>query len=808
MTISSIIAALQQQLEERTAQLQKASQELQEMLEEIEILQEERSLQREELITVRKTAESERQRYQDLFEFAPDGYLLTDAKGIIQEANFAATSLLCTRQQHLIGRSLLLFFTEQDRKAFDTRLMKLRQVQNWEVHLQPQEGLPLPVSVTIAPGYNLQGKMVWRRWLIQDISDRKQAEKSIQFQANVLSQVNDAVIAIDHQQRITYWNPGAERLYNLKADEVLGQPLETAYQMRWLEPQQKQAICDSVTQTGSWRGETIHLKKSGEEIYVESSLSVLKDDKGVAIGFLAVNRDITDRKQAEQIIYEQAALLNITTDAIIVRDLQDKIVFWNNGAERLYGWQQAEALGKNANQLLYKNLKTSPPKLKIQQTLAKNGSWQGELQHVTKNGKVILVESRWTLVRDEQKQPKSILIVNTDITEKKQLEMQLLRAQRLESLGTLASGIAHDLNNILTPILAVAQLLPRKLTNLEQRNQQLLKILEDNSKRGADLVKQILSFARGAEGKRTIVQVGYVLKEDALIANKTFPKSIKIHIETVSPNLWTVLADTTQLHQVILNLCVNARDAMPKGGVLSLAAENIFVDENFTRMHLDAQTGPHVVIKVSDTGTGIPPEVLERIFDPFFTTKEPGKGTGLGLAMVIGIVKNHKGFLTVESEVGKGTQFQVYFPATRDEETPLSEDLAVPKGSGELILIVDDEISIQRTSKASLEDHHYKTIIANDGKQAIALYTQYQSQISIVLMDIIMPSMDGLAVIRSLQKMNPQIKIIATSGIVSNTRITEATGTGVKAFLSKPFTIQELLSTVYRVLKMPVSGSN
>lgn len=484
MTISSMIAALQQQLEERTAQLQQVSQELQEMLEEREIVQAERCLQTEELFRYRQEIESERQRYQDLFEFAPDGYLLTDAKGIIYEANYAVATLLCMHQENLIGKQLLAFFAEQDRKTFHTRLLKLRQIQDWEVYLQPEEGYPFPVAVTVAAGYNLQGRMDRLRWVIRDISERKQAENSIKFQVNVLSQVNDAVIAVDHEYRITYWNPGAERLYDLKADQILGQKLETAYQLRWLKTEDKQAVYDSLSQTGSWQGEIIHIKHNKEEIYVDSSISILKDDTGAAIGFLNVNHDITDRKQAEQKMYEQAALLDIATDAIIVRDLQHKILFWNQAAERLYSWKKAEALGQNADELLYRNLNTLSPKAQIHETLTNNGCWQGEIQQVTKNGKIVIVESRWTLMRDEQGQPKSILVVNTDITQKKHFETQLLRTQRLESLGTLASGIAHDLNNILTPILAVAQLLPIKLSPLEQRNQQLFKILEDNAKRG------------------------------------------------------------------------------------------------------------------------------------------------------------------------------------------------------------------------------------------------------------------------------------------------------------------------------------
>jgi two-component system, cell cycle sensor histidine kinase and response regulator CckA len=403
------------------------------------------------------------------------------------------------------------------------------------------------------------------------------------------------------------------------------------------------------------------------------------------------------------------------------------------------------------------------------------------------------------LVRDEAGQPKSILTVDTDITDKKQLEAQFFRVQRLESLGTIASGIAHDFNNILTPILAAAQLLPLRLTDIDDSSKLLLQILEDSSKRGAELVKQILSFARGGESNRTTLQLRHLLKEVVQFVKSTFPKSIEISIDIATPNLWTIWADATQLHQVLMNLVVNARDAMPLGGTLSLAASNLYIDETYAQMTLEAQVGSYVVITVADTGTGIHPEIIDRIFDPFFTTKEVGKGTGLGLSTALGIIKNHGGFVKVYSEVGKGTQFQVYLPAQGETATQIvAKDLAMLAGSGELILVVDDDSAVQMITKTSLEDYNYKTLIANDGIEAIAYYAKRKNEISAVLMDIQMPSMNGLIAIQTLKKLNPSIKIIATSGLVSNNQL--ASEIGVDTFLSKPYTINELLNILHEVL--------
>ncbi|MFH7030134.1 MAG: response regulator [Heteroscytonema crispum UTEX LB 1556] len=501
-----------------------------------------------------------------------------------------------------------------------------------------------------------------------------------------------------------------------------------------------------------------------------------------------------EHKHTQQKISEQAALLDVATDAIFVRDLDNRILFWNKAAQRLYGWKKEEAIGKQASELWQnKNITHIQEALN---TLMKNGSWEGELQQKTTFGKDIIVESRWTLVPEFDKKQQSILVVNTDITQKKQLEAQFFRAQRLESIGTLASGIAHDLNNVLAPILMTAQLLESQLH--DERSKRLLPILVGNAKRGANLVKQVLSFTRGVEGERTLLQLKHLIIEIQQIIKETFPKNIELSIQ-IPKNLATISGDSTQLHQVLMNLCVNARDALPNGGKLKIAAENLVVDENYTKMNFDAKVGSYVVITVADTGIGITPETLDRIFEPFFTTKELGKGTGLGLSTVLGIVKSHDGFINVYSEVGKGTTFQVYLPAIEATETAEEQDQELPQGSGELILVVDDEPAIREITKASLENHNYQAITASDGIEAIALYAENRDKISVVLTDMVMPSMDGVTTIRTLRKINPAVKIIAVSGLASNDKVNAAYKMGVKAFLSKPYTAKKLLETISTV---------
>jgi len=622
-------------------------------------------------------------------------------------------------------------------------------------------------------------------------SARRQSEERFRV---ALKNVPIIVFNQDRELRYTWISNSA---FGFQVGDILGKHDTDLISAQ--DAQHLTAIKQGVLNTGiGTRNEVSIITKDGI-CYEDLTVEPLRNEWQEVVGVTCAAIDITQRKLAEEKIREQAALLDISSDAICVRDLNNRVLFWNKGAENLYGWQAQEVYGKKPRQLLYKETPAEVETAFL--TVIGKGKWQGELTTVTKGGREILVESRWTLVRDEDGKPKSILTVDTDITEKKELEAQFFRTQRLESLGTLASGIAHDLNNILTPILAGAQLLPLRLSNLDERSRHLLEIVEINAKRGADLVKQILSFARGVEGKRMPLQLTHLILEVVKILKETFPKSIEICTD-IPQDLWIVFGDSTQFHQILMNLCVNARDAMPEGGTLTISAANLLIDENYACMNLEAQVGPYIVITVADTGIGIPADIKERIFEPFFTTKEVNKGTGLGLSTAIGIIKSHGGFMNLHSEVGNGTQFKVYLPVVKETEIQqLSlSDLKPLRGNGELILVVDDELSIREITRLSLETHNYKTLIATDGIEAIALYADHKNEISAVLMDMIMPSMDGLTAIRTLQKINPEVKIIATSGLASNSKLATEAGTSVKVFLSKPYTVQELLQSLQKVI--------
>lgn len=505
--------------------------------------------------------------------------------------------------------------------------------------------------------------------------------------------------------------------------------------------------------------------------------------------------DLHRHQQDTATIQEQAALLNIATDAIIVRDLDWNIRFWNKGAEQLYGWSAQEACDQNAYQLL--NRMGSVELEEAGQQVLAMGTWSGELTKTTKAGQEKTVSSRWALVRGEDGTPQAILSVDTDITERKQLQEQLLRTQRLESLGTLASGIAHDLNNIFAPILIASQLLPLKLKNLNEQEHRLVDTLNASARRGSSLVQQILSFARGLAGERTPVQLRHVLDEVRQICISTFPKSIEVDLRIQDRQLWMVNADANQLHQVLMNLCVNGRDAMPKGGHLVLGAANIILSAESLKNQPEAQPGSYVQVTVKDTGTGIPPEVQAHIFDPFFTTKEVGKGTGLGLSTTLGIIKSHGGFIEVESEMGQGTEFRLYLPAELETTgVEAHEPGPLLQGQNELILLVDDEPQILATLCMSLETYNYRVLTAVSGFDAIARYTEHQQDIALVLTDLLMPDMNGEDLMRVLKILNPEIRVIAASG--SQTALRE--DKGMVTVLVKPYNLEDVLAAIATTL--------
>ena len=634
-----------------------------------------------------------------------------------------------------------------------------------------------------------------------DITERKEAEETVRESGQRFRQLAENIqevfwITGVPKGQMLYISPAYEAIWGRTCDSLY------AYPETWLaavHPDDRDRVreaADSRQAQGGYHEEYRIVRPGGEIRWIRDRAFPVRNAEGEVYRVVGVAEDISERKRTDDRLREQASLLDKARDAILVRDFEHRVTFWNKGAERLYGWTAEEVMGRPVFQLLYADVTQFD---RATNAVLNFGEWTGELRQINKAGSPILIEARWTLVRNGSGQPHSILAINTDITEKKRLEQQFLRAQRLESIGTLAGGIAHDLNNVLSPIMMSIDLL--RLTCSDQRTESILGTIETSARRGADMVQQILSFARGAEGQRVLIDPKEIIREMQHLVRDTFPKNIQFHA-SFSADLPVFIGDHTQVHQVLLNLCVNARDAMPSGGTLTISAGTLAIDENYAAMDLDAKPGAYVEIKVADTGTGIPQELVDKIFDPFFTTKDLGKGTGLGLSTVLAIVKSHGGFLGVQSEPGLGTTFTVCFPAKTSPGglTAAAEEQMHPRGRGELILIVDDEAAVRAITQQTLEAFGYRVLLAGDGAEALSIYAEHQEDVAAVLTDMMMPIMDGPATIQVLKRMNPAVKIIAASGLNADGSAAKAAGMGVKHFLPKPYTAQTILRTLNNVL--------
>ncbi|MBI2510962.1 MAG: response regulator [Opitutae bacterium] len=504
-----------------------------------------------------------------------------------------------------------------------------------------------------------------------------------------------------------------------------------------------------------------------------------------------------ERRKAEALIREQAEYLNQARDAIVATDLELRIVYCNHGAERVLGWTAAQLVGTSLFETFGQHELVG---FGFQHDALACDEWHGEVTFPNHTGDMLVLDSRITLLRDAAGQPSTHLIIATDVTEQRLLERKFLRTQRLESIGILAGGIAHDLNNVLAPVLMSVNLIAARVPDPEVRR--ITGILETSALRGACLVRQILAFARGTTGERIELPLGSLIKEVSLMLGETLPRSIAIETD-VAQDLRPVIADGTQLSQAIMNLCVNARDAMPNGGRLLIRAINLNLGAAIVRSHPQAGAGPHVLITVEDTGTGMSPEVMNHIFEPFFTTKGAGKGTGLGLSTVLGIVKGHGGFIDVQSEIGRGTQFSLYLPAAAGTVAATGEAKSeLFRGNGETILVIDDETPIRELLGPVLEHFGYRPLLAADGLEGLSLFRTRRSEISVVITDLMMPTMQGPEVIAELREIDPDVRIVAMSGAIDlQARVEEIPGR--LALLHKPVTTERLLSVLRSVLPPP-----
>ena len=650
-----------------------------------------------------------------------------------------------------------------------------------------------------------QGKPVRALGTCQDITARKAAEQELKQREELLSNAqNIAKLGIwnmDMQSGRLTWSDTTCMLFGISPAEFRG---TYEHYLSFILPEDKNrisAINERVSpQNPLLEGEYRIRRADGEVRWMYERGTTEFDAAGKELRRLGMVMDITELRTAREVLRQREAMLAMAGRLARLGswsvDVPGYRVRWSDEMCAIH--DVPAGTQPSLDQAIDYYVPEARPIIREAFiACVRDGTpFDLELESVTAKGRRIWVHAIGEAERDDGGTTVRVQGALQDITERKNMEAQFLRAQRLESIGTLAGGIAHDLNNVLSPIMIASDMLEMDIQDPAARD--TLKIIRNCSQRAADLVKQVLSFSRGVEGQRQAVDMLQVVQELDQLVHDTFPKNIRTEVRAAS-GIWPVLADPTQLHQVLLNLYVNARDAMPNGGSISAALENQLLDGTAAGNHPDAKPGHYVVIRVTDTGTGMPPDVTSRIFDPFFTTKEVGKGTGLGLSTSLGIVKGYGGFMSVYSEPGRGTTFKVYLPALLDETTKQETEKALeklPRGEGELILVVDDEEAVRSTVQRTLERFGYRARTAANGAEAVSLYAALAQEVAVVITDMSMPVMDGPATAVALRALNPQVVVIGSSGLDASGQAAQPSGGGMQYFMSKPYSTENMLKTL------------
>jgi PAS domain S-box-containing protein len=744
------------------------------------------------------------ERFRGLFAAAATGIAVATPHGNYLQANAAYCRMLGYTEDEL--RELnLASLTHPDDLALDLKLrsellageresffVEMRYLKKGGDVVWARHG----VSATHAPG----GEITTLMMIAEDIGERKLAEDALRHSEERLRLITNLVphgiFAKDAAGRHIFANPALAELAGRSVEEILGKD-------------DFDLVADKG-QAEAYRANDLAVIQSGNKMVISEEprtdlsgrtrfLQTIKIPFIVAetgeTAVLGVCMDITERKRIDA---RFRRLVDSNVQGVFFWNTSGQTTDANDAFLRMVGYTRVDL---DAGRINWAEM--TPPELaeqdrRVLRELATNGVCEPfEKEFIRQDGSRVPIFIGPAMFEDNRDEGFCFVI---DLSDRKRLEQQFLRAQRMESIGTLAGGVAHDLNNILAPIMLSIDILKSEADT--PRTRKILETIADSARRGADIVRQVLSFARGLDGQRIEAQPKHILKDLENIIKDTFPKDIRL-LFSVPDDIWTFLGDPTQVHQILLNLCVNARDAMPDGGSLTVSAENRTLDEHYAAMNIQASAGRYVCLSVTDSGTGIPQKIIHKIFEPFFTTKELNKGTGLGLSTVMAIVRSHDGIVNVYSEHGNGTSFEVYLPATEtssETQQKQAQQTIMPRGNGETILVVDDETSILTITRQTLEAFGYRVVSAQDGAEAVAVYAEKRNEIAVVLTDIMMPIMDGTSLVRVLLRINPEIRIVRASGLSSNVGRNSFSEAGVKHFLTKPYTAENLLRTMRAIL--------
>ena len=765
-------------------------------------------------VTASNLADEASARLAAIVESSTDIIIGKDLDGIITSWNHGAELLLGYTSEEMVGQSVVRLIPAARQTEEESILARIRRgeaVRPFETVRLHKDGRGIDLSIAVSPIRDSGGRIIGASKVARDITESKRVQLHLRESEERLRLALDAAQLGMWERnfatnRLT-WSERQERMMGFAPGTFAG-TLEAFRALVHPEDLPRLAAAQerALQGGGNYQAELRFVLPDGRARWGYVRGQVFFDGEGRPERMLGIELDITERKLAEEALRASEArfqqLVENMREVFWMTDVaKQKILYVSPGYAEVWGRPCEELYHSSLRWMESIHTDDRARVMAAAMTQQVAGTYDETYRIVRPDGAIRWIRDRAFPVRDRLGAVERIVGVADDITERRKLEEQFLRAQRLEAIGTLSSGIAHDLNNILAPMMMVAPLLRDSLTS--PHDLELLGMVEQGAQRGANIIKQLLAFSRGVDGDRGPLQVRHLVKEMCALMTETFPREIAIKSD-LAPALWPVLADATQLHQVFLNLCVNARDAMPHGGTLRLVARNATLTAADAGLSADAKPGPYVVVSVEDTGHGIAPEIIGRIFEPFFTTKEIGRGTGLGLSTVIGIVKSHGGFLTVASQPGTGTKFEAYLPASAhaEEAGSADPDAATLMGAGEWVLVVDDEEPIRSMTRRFLEQYGYRVVCATNGREALAVLRDHRGRVRLLLTDVMMPVMGGVELIREAMVLAPTLRVIVSSGLNDPERTVELAALGVHKILPKPCDPLVLLGVIHAELRV------
>ncbi len=823
---------------------------------ELKVHEIELDLQNQELRRIEEELEESRDRFKDLYDFAPLGYLTLDRKGMILETNLITSTMLGIDRRVLVGRSFSRLIAPSDYYSLNLHIDKIfkgSSPQTSEIRFIRADSSSFVGLLQSVAVRDFEGLVKECRSVISDISQQKVAEEKLchELEVNIAvaeilepllspsCTINDLAMAVFKKSKIL---TNSKHAYVNQTDPVTGDQI--CLTLSEMLPEECGTggpikIRFHVGAEGTYPSLWGHSLNTRESFFTNSpsdhpsaqglpeghlplrnflSVPVIQDDR--LVGQIAVansNRpyeakdlEVIERlskyyalglmrKRFEQTQARFNSAIEQAAEGVVVTDTQGAVEYVNPAFLKITGLSMDEILRRKAPFFNHDNIDAQAIE-SIRSSLQEGSAWNASSRIVRKDGTFCDLKLSIAPVKDEFGRTANFVAVVRDVSDEVRLENQLLQSQKMEVVGKLAGGIAHDFNNMLQVVLGYAEQLMDE-EGVSTRQMAELRAIRQAALSGADLVKRLMLFSRKADTNPEPLYINSLIEQVSRLLGRTVHKNIRIEM-LLSDEHPAIMGDSTQIEQLIMNIVVNSRDAMPDGGIITIETASILIDDSFCSEHIDCSPGPYVLLRISDTGSGINEDVIPHIFEPFFTTKAAGAGTGFGLSIVYGIVKSHCGMIECESTPGAGTTFRIYFPMNQEPETSASsvETTTVTSGGKETILVVDDEENVRRFQQLVLNQAGYTALTAVDGVEALDIYQSRFDSISLIILDLVMPRMDGVKCLRLLKEINPRVKVILCSGLIGDSTAEEFIKAGAMALIEKPAQNDAFLRKVREVL--------